>query len=298
MNLTESTLTALKEPDDYFKGRGQTLFSTPVSILMFVRKTCAKLQQKALQNRSHHRFVLLFNLQTEGQVHLDHLTLPFHPGEALLVFPYQFHHFTHLQSEQLQWIICTFEIREPRFLEPLRNQPMILDRDADAALTSMLESWETMARHTGQDVSREDFLQVDLLRLLLALRRGLRQTTPAGTSLSESGDNLVCAVNRLLSERRGDLHPGDIAQEAGLSESRLRALFRETAGVSLGSYLRNYRINRAMELLRAGRLPVADIATVAGFQSPQAFSRAFRDRTGQSPRMYRNGRPGQSASRT
>jgi len=80
----------------------------------------------------------------------------------------------------------------------------------------------------------------------------------------------------------------DLAKATGFSESRLRVLFKDAAGIPLGSYIQNYRLNRAMALLRTSRLPIAEIAEEAGFGSPQAFSRIFKKATGKTPRAYRH----------
>jgi AraC-like DNA-binding protein len=42
-----------------------------------------------------------------------------------------------------------------------------------------------------------------------------------------------------------------------------------------------------MALLRTTTLPIADIADEAGFGSPQAFNRIFKQKTGCTPRAYR-----------
>ena len=118
----KESLINLIEPQDYFSGVGKSQLPTPTHVLLFLRKTKTMLQQEALQNRSHHRFVLAFNLETEGHVHIDNLALPFKPGQALLILPYQFHHFSQLASNRLQWLFCTFELEPRTFLEPMRNR--------------------------------------------------------------------------------------------------------------------------------------------------------------------------------
>jgi len=80
----------------------------------------------------------------------------------------------------------------------------------------------------------------------------------------------------------------DLAETMGWSTSRLRVLFKEAAGIPLGSYIQNYRLNYAMSLLRTTKMPVAAIAEEAGFGSPQAFSRVFKKEIGKPPRLYRN----------
>jgi hypothetical protein len=82
-----SALLNIADPQDFFSGRGTLSLPAPINLLLFVRRTKKLLQQEALQNRSHHRFVLIFNLETAGHVHIDNLTFPFKPGQALVVLP-------------------------------------------------------------------------------------------------------------------------------------------------------------------------------------------------------------------
>ena len=79
-----------------------------------------------------------------------------------------------------------------------------------------------------------------------------------------------------------------VAEQIGLSESRTRSLFKQTSGVSLGQYILNYKIHVSLSLLKDTALSISDVADQAGFTSLQAFSRAFKQQTGQTPRDYRN----------
>ena len=82
MTDKEKRLRALLEPSDYFKGMGNTLFPVPTNVLLFRRTTKDKLQQAALQNRSHHRYVLIFNYETQGHIHVNNRMLSFSPGQS------------------------------------------------------------------------------------------------------------------------------------------------------------------------------------------------------------------------
>jgi len=125
--------------------------------------------------------------------------------------------------------------------------------------------------------------------LLLALKQESRDSDPSLPP--EPRSSLVRTINRCMSEWRGrTVVVADLAERLDLSESRLRTLFKEAAGIPLGSYIQNYRINRAMGLLRTTNLPIGEIAEEAGFGSPQSFSRVVKRATGQSPRAYRMGR--------
>lgn len=277
----KESLLQIKEPDDYFSGIGENQLPTPTDILVFVRRTRNTLQQEALQNRSHHRFVLSFNLETEGHVHVDNLALPFKPGQALLILPYQFHHFSQLESTKLKWLFCTFELEPRTFLEPLRNRVIDIGGKSRHALEELLTEW-----HQPSAELQAEQLQADLLHLLLSLKQDRQRT--ASDLPPEPRDNLLRAVNRFMAEHSGQtVIVANLAEALGFSESRLRVLFKETAGIPLGAYIQNYRINRAMALLRTSDLSIADVAEEAGFGSPQAFSRIFKKETGQTPRAYR-----------
>ncbi len=213
---------------------------------------------------------------------MDHLSLPFSPGQALLIHPYQFHHFSQLDSCELLWLFCTFELPDCAFLDSLRDKTVQVSTKTTSALSTLLNEW---VQHDTSEL-QDDLLQVALLRLLLCLKQD--QESANRIALPETGDSLLRTINRLMALRRK--RPCTVAQLASAlqtSESQLRTQFKQTAGVPLGSYIQNYRLNRAMSLLRNTKLSMADVAEQSGFGSPQAFSRTFKDETGQTPWNYR-----------
>jgi len=277
----DKALLQIEDPVDYFTGTGTLQLPTPTHVLLFLRKTKTRLQQNAHQNRSHHRFVLVFNLATKGYVHVDNLTLPFAPGQSLLILPYQFHHFSQLAAPKLNWLFCSFELKSPAFLEPLRNRVVDISDKTKDTLSELLRQW-----HQPGSELRAWQLQTILLHLLVSLKADQQQT--GAESFPGTENDLLWAVNRLMSEWRGrPVTVADLAQTTGWSTSRLRVLFKEAAGIPLGSYIQNYRLNYAMSLLRTTKMPIAEIAEEAGFGSPQAFSRVFKKETGKTPRIYR-----------
>ena len=78
----------------------------------------------------------------------------------------------------------------------------------------------------------------------------------------------------------------DLASEAHLSRTAFALRFRRVAGQTPMEYLTQWRMLSAAEKLRAGRLPVARIATEAGYASESAFAAAFKRVMGRSPRRH------------
>lgn len=87
-----------------------------------------------------------------------------------------------------------------------------------------------------------------------------------------------------------DIRPEDAALEAGYSYFHLTRLFSAVIGESIGSYIRKRRLaNAARQLLYTDRR-ILDIAVDHGFESGEAFCRAFRTVYRTSPTKYRQNR--------
>ncbi len=78
-----------------------------------------------------------------------------------------------------------------------------------------------------------------------------------------------------------------IASQVGMSRSRFAEQFQTLMGSAPMSYLTDQRLQRAMALLAGTGEPIQRVATRVGYRSPAAFSRAFANRYGRSPREIR-----------
>lgn len=80
----------------------------------------------------------------------------------------------------------------------------------------------------------------------------------------------------------------DISQQAGISPFHFHRLFRAQFRLSLYDLIKLLRLKRAaFQLAYRDEIKVIDIALTAQYQSPEAFSRAFLQVFGQSPRAFR-----------
>ena len=104
-------------------------------------------------------------------------------------------------------------------------------------------------------------------------------------------DPMEPALARAIAIMRAQLHAPlpleAVARKAGLSTSRLHALFRSRLGTSPQRYLAGLRMAQAARLLAGSRLPIAEIALSIGYGDQSAFSRAFRREFGKPPAAYR-----------
>jgi AraC-like DNA-binding protein len=78
-----------------------------------------------------------------------------------------------------------------------------------------------------------------------------------------------------------------LAREATVSVSLLAERFTDVLGIAPIRYLTDWRMHVAMELLRSSDLGVAAVARRVGYDSEEAFSRAFKRETGRAPSAWR-----------
>lgn len=103
----------------------------------------------------------------------------------------------------------------------------------------------------------------------------------------ETLEQAVIYIEEHLGE---DISVEDVARFVGYSYYHLTRQFRAVLGESVGSYIKGRRLADAAKKLLYTNEKVIDIAMEAGFDSAEAFSRAFKTAYRASPSSYRQNR--------
>jgi AraC-like DNA-binding protein len=132
-----------------------------------------------------------------------------------------------------------------------------------------------------------ELLLIEVLKLHLA-------STPASDQgwISALRDPVlapVLAAVHSAPEKKWDV--ARLAREAGVSASLLDERFRDVLGLAPIRYLTGWRMHVAANLLRTSDLGIASVAHRVGYQSEEAFSRAFKRAHGAAPSVWRVQRP-------
>ncbi|MCA0753535.1 helix-turn-helix domain-containing protein [Paenibacillus sp. N4] len=78
-----------------------------------------------------------------------------------------------------------------------------------------------------------------------------------------------------------------VAEHVQRSSSYLSRIFKESTGMTVGDYLIQLRIRRAMELLTQPGLSIEEICADIGYANVSYFNKIFKARTGLTPGQYR-----------
>lgn len=84
-----------------------------------------------------------------------------------------------------------------------------------------------------------------------------------------------------------DLSLAEIARAAGLSQWHFQRIFKSLSGETLKTYVRSRRMALALDRLLTTELRILDIALLAGFESQETFTRAFKTTFNMTPSAYR-----------
>ena len=161
-------------------------------------------------------------------------------------------------------------------------------------------AWRSLALQQPLPASRQQWLS-DTLRSLcrmdiaaaqvatfLAQLRQLASPPPLDARIAAS-----CAWLREAPEPAPTM--ATVAQQAGLSESRFRHLFREQTGVTFKRYLLHLKCQRALSLWHSG-MNFTELAVLAGFYDQPHLNRTLRAMFDALPSGYARGQTVQVVS--
>jgi AraC-like DNA-binding protein len=153
----------------------------------------------------------------------------------------------------------------------------------------ILESFREMMREfEGHGVGREIKLRALLAGAIVDLLRWEEREgiSPISTEAASDWRALERALGFLHEHFHDSVYAHELAAHSGVSESRLKQLFRDTLGMPWSRYLQFYRIHRALDHLGIPGRNVSETAQAVGFESLSHFNSTFRTLMGVSPRDY------------
>lgn len=142
---------------------------------------------------------------------------------------------------------------------------------------------EAAGAHCGREAALDRLFELLIILLFRHLldHQQLRSGMMAGLADSRLARSLVQIHN--APHRAWSI--AELASESNMSRAAYAVHFRAVIGQTPADYLLSWRISLAQKRLREGR-SITLIAAEVGYESPSALARAFRRKTGYSPRDW------------
>ena len=103
----------------------------------------------------------------------------------------------------------------------------------------------------------------------------------------DTTESLNAAMRYIENRLFDEIDLREVARIAGCSEYQFRRMFSYLAGMPLNEYVRKRRLSLAGDMLRGGGEKIIDIALKCGYESPDAFGKAFLAMHGVAPSAVR-----------
>ncbi len=228
-------------------------------------------------------YLIHYILEGEGTFWADGSTYHLKKGQGFLIEPDYMTVYTAHQERPWTYVWVGFSgTRAPELLRSVgleRGSP-IFACDPEEHLEQYILDMLEHNHATPRDVYRREAM---LLLFFSALAQADRSPVPG-----HAENAYVEQAMRYIQDNYHDpLRVEDIARYVGINRSYLSVLFKKYAGLSPIQYLQTFRMTRAAQLLAVTDLPIAAVAFSCGYQEPEAFHKAFKQKMGLSPGRYR-----------
>ncbi|MDB5998013.1 MAG: hypothetical protein JWP42_5149 [Pseudomonas sp.] len=211
---------------------------------------------------------------------------------TLIFFPRPYRHRLFAATDtQLVCASLTFDGGAGNALAAALPDYLVLDLDEVPTLTGTLD-WlfnEAFDGICGREAMMDRLFEVLVIQLLRHILTHREQRPGMMAGLADP--RLAKALSLMHDTPAKAWTVAELSVAANMSRASFAEHFRQVVGQTPVDYLVSWRISLAQKRLREGK-SIALIADEVGYESPSALARAFRRKTGVSPREW--GRDGKT----
>lgn len=214
--------------------------------------------------------LLILNSNERRQIILE-------PGQAK--FSVEYVQFLPIMMYPHQQCIMCFFYRNPGFTN-------LISRD-NPCYSELYKAFDEMALECEMDNKfKNEYIYSLLLKMIATVARVYDSTFSGDIdqySTIKNYEMISAAVQYISQYPYEDLSEDILAKKFYISKYYFSRLFKLYNGISLLTYIRNCRVNYALNLIRNEHMDIADAAFSSGFGSISGFYKSVKDVTGSAP---------------
>ena len=224
-------------------------------------------QTKSFPLHVHKAYECYLVVDGEAEVTIDKSVYLLHPGEAVLVFPYQSH--SYKTKENTSTIVCIFS---PDIVRSYHNAKALPKNNKFRPQTIIPESCDGLL-----------FQKACAYGILAEFDKEAEYEY-----VPHYQENLISKILVFISENyKKGITLYDLAADIGYDYNYVSKFFKKTTGVSFKGYVSDLRIGEACRLLLSTDKSVNSIADECGFSCTRTFNREFFAVMNTTPTEYR-----------
>ncbi len=207
-------------------------------------------------------------------------------GDVLVIFADEWHNYAHdPHHDWEEYWVC---FRGDKISNRLSDGHISMDEPVVSGVELLVaDFFEEMIRISDEE--RNGF-QYELTGLIMHLTGLLITRYLQEESAEERLSPFVLRAKNMMYQRSGNwknVSPEQIAKELGVGYTRFRRVFREETGIAPAQYQQELRLIRAKQLLQNRQMNIGDVSFELGFANQHQLSTFFRQRTGMTPKEWR-----------
>lgn len=234
--------------------------------------------------RVYDHYLIHYILNGKGTYYTPHKTYSVKKGDLFLIQPDEAIHY--IADTENPWTYYWFgfngsEAHNITRLCGFSDTSLVLYYGEDPSIKELLHKL-VYPEHTA--LSREYELLGYLYSLFSLIIQ--KQPHPAITNAEQYLANAIEYIEKQYTY--SDLRVSDVANYIGIDRTYLYRIFYEILHISVQDFIQQFRLNRAVGLLKYSTIPINHIALSCGFDQQTYFSTVFKKHYHMTPLQYRH----------
>ncbi len=249
----------------------------------------------------HEEMEIIYVIEGNINITIQNNEYTVHKNEIALIAPESIHSIRQHNDEHAVYFNILFRfsmlsggeeaICKKKYLDPIYERKFIMPEYLDDSnpIKSELEPLiNNLTDINWPDGNKNELLiKARLLEIMHIIKNHCKKAQGDEKNANEVNRKIKKSLIYLETNYHENITIAQIAKVSNFSESYFSKLFRQLTGSSFTRYLKDYRLERAAQMLRNSDSRVSDVAFLVGFNNLSYFTRAFKTKYKINPKAYK-----------
>ena len=249
----------------------------------------------------HEEMEIIYVIEGNINITIQNNEYTVHKNEIALIAPESIHSIRQHNDEPAVYFNILFRfsmlsggeeaICKKKYLDPIYERKFIMPEyldDSNPIKNELEPLINNLTDINWPDGNKNELLiKARLLEIMHIIKNHCKKAQGDEKNANEVNRKIKKSLIYLETNYHENITIAQIAKVSNFSESYFSKLFRQLTGSSFTRYLKDYRLERAAQMLRNSDSRVSDVAFLVGFNNLSYFTRAFKTKYKINPKAYK-----------